>query len=112
VWTLEGWLYLAVVLDLYSRRVIGWSMGPHCREDLTLDALRMAIDARKPAAGLLHHSDRGHYTSARYQSLLASPTEIQKIKISARFALTVTAPAPSGSAFVRESVRLAVRQVC
>lgn len=73
VWTFEGWLYLAVVLDLYSRMVIGWSMGPHCREDLTLDALQMAIDARKPKPGLLHHSDRGnHYTSARYQSLLAS----------------------------------------
>lgn len=72
VWTFEGWLYLAVILDLYSRRVIGWSMAAHCREDLTLAALNMAIDARKPAAGLLHHSDRGnHYTGSRYQSLLA-----------------------------------------
>jgi putative transposase len=72
VWTFEGWLYLAVVLDLYSRRVIGWSMAAHCREDLTLAALRMAIEARKPIAGLLYHSDRGnHYTSSRYQALLA-----------------------------------------
>jgi transposase InsO family protein len=70
--TFEGWLYLAVILDLYSRRVIGWSMAAHCREDLTLAALNMAVDARKPAAGLLHHSDRGnHYTSSRYQSRLA-----------------------------------------
>jgi putative transposase len=73
VWTFEGWLYLAAILDLYSRRVIGWSMGPHCREDLTLDALRMAIETRGPTTGLLHHSDRGnHYTSTRYQSVLAS----------------------------------------
>jgi putative transposase len=73
VWTFEGWLYLAVILDLYSRRVIGWSMGSHCREELTIAALRMAIEARRPAAGLLHHSDRGnHYTSARYQSLLGA----------------------------------------
>ncbi len=73
IWTFEGWLYLAVVLDLYSRKVIGWSMAQHCREDLTLGALQMAIEARRPAAGLLHHSDRGnHYTSSRYQSLLAS----------------------------------------
>jgi putative transposase len=53
--------------------MIGWSMGPHCREDLTIDALRIAIEARRPAAGLLHHSDRGnHYTSVRYPSLLAA----------------------------------------
>ena len=79
VWTFEGWLYLAVILDLYSRRVIGWSMPGHCREDLTLAALNMAIEARKPATGLLHHSDRGnHYTSSRYQGLL----EAQHIRCS------------------------------
>jgi transposase InsO family protein len=72
VWTFEGWLYLAVVLDLYSRRVIGWSMGSTCKDDLTIAALQMAIQARRPQCGLLHHSDRGaHYTSAAYQQLLA-----------------------------------------
>jgi transposase InsO family protein len=71
VWTFEGWLYLAVILDLYSRRIIGWSMAAHCR-DLILAALRMAIEARTPKAGLLYHSDRGnHYISSQYQSLLA-----------------------------------------
>jgi transposase InsO family protein len=73
VWTFEGWLYLAVILDLYSRRIIGWSMGSNCREELTIAALRMAIESRKPAAGLLHHTDRGaHYTSAKYQSVLSA----------------------------------------
>jgi transposase InsO family protein len=73
VWTFEGWLYLAVILDLYSRRVVGWSMAAHCREELTMNALQMAIDAREPAPGLLHHTDRGgHYTSARYQLMLSA----------------------------------------
>lgn len=68
----EGWLYLAVVLDLWSRRVVGWSMADHLRSDLTGAALRMAVLKRRPAAGLLHHSDRGvQYACADYQSLLA-----------------------------------------
>jgi putative transposase len=71
VWTFEGWLYLAVILDLYSRRIIGWAMGSNCREELTVAALEMAIAARKPKPGLLHHTDRGaHYTSDRYQAVL------------------------------------------
>jgi putative transposase len=71
VWTLERWLYIAVVIDLYSRRVIGWSMGPNCKEDLTLAALQMALELRGPKSGLLHHSDRGvHYAGQRYQQLL------------------------------------------
>lgn len=71
VWTFEGWLYLAVMLDLYSRRIIGWSMGPHCREELTLAVLYMALSARCPKPGLLHHTDRGaHYSSERYQQRL------------------------------------------
>lgn len=71
VWTFEGWLYLAVVLDLYSRRVIGWSTGPNCKDELTMGALQMALTLRKPKPGLMHHSDRGaHYTSDRYQALL------------------------------------------
>jgi putative transposase len=59
VWTMEGWLYLAVLLDLYSRAVIGWAMGPRLTGDLPEQALRMALTTRQPTAGLLHHSDRG-----------------------------------------------------
>ena len=59
VWTAEGWLYLAVVLDLYSRAVIGWAMGSRLTVDLAQQALTMAIHHRTPQAGLLHHSDRG-----------------------------------------------------
>jgi len=67
----EGWLYLAAVLDLFSRRVIGWSMASTLCTSLVKSALRMAITDRHPQAGLLHHSDRGsQYASAEYQSLL------------------------------------------
>ena len=59
VWTTEGWLYLAVVLDLYSRTVIGWAMGHRLTVDLAKRALTMALTHRKPTAGLLHHTDRG-----------------------------------------------------
>ena len=72
-WTTEGWLYLAVVLDLASRRVIGWSAGPTPGQELTLPALRQALTHRTPQTGLLHHSDRGmHYTGTSYQRLLAA----------------------------------------
>ena len=71
VWTKEGWLFLAVVLDLYSRQVVGWSMAERMTRKLTLDALKMAIYRRKPAPGLIHHSDRGsQYACADYQQLL------------------------------------------
>lgn len=67
----EGWLYLAVVIDLFSRQVVGWSMKPHMRTDLTLDALRMAWFRRHPAAGLIFHSDRGsQYCSHEFQRAL------------------------------------------
>src|SRR5438309_11927078 len=72
VWTYEGWLYLAVVLDLYSRRVIGWAMAATQDETLSETAFRMALLGRHPSAGLLFHSDRGsQYTSDAYQGLLA-----------------------------------------
>ena len=72
VWTEAGWLYLAVVLDLYSRAVIGWAMGPRLTADLAQAALTMALWRRQPATGLLHHSDRGvQYASGDYQRLLA-----------------------------------------
>lgn len=73
VWTAEGWLYLAVVLDLYSRAAIGWAMGSRLTASLATEALTMALWRRKPAKGLLHHSDRGvQYASGDYQGLLAS----------------------------------------
>jgi putative transposase len=69
--TSAGWLYLAVVLDLFSRRVVGWAMAPSMPASLVCDALRMAMQARRPAAGLVVHSDRGsQYASAQYQAML------------------------------------------
>jgi len=69
--TAQGWLYLAVVLDLYSRLVVGWSMPAHCDEELVENAFHMALARRRPKAGLLHHSDRGcQYTSRAYRLLL------------------------------------------
>lgn len=56
LWTLEGWLYIAAVLDLFSRRVVGWAMADHMRESLVKNALQMALKRRQPAPGLLHHS--------------------------------------------------------
>jgi putative transposase len=73
VWTTEGWLYLAVVLDLYSRTVIGWALEARLTGDLTQQALTMAIRRRTPNAGLLHHSDRGsQYAATAYQQLLTT----------------------------------------
>jgi putative transposase len=69
--TLEGWLYLAAILDLFSRRIVGWAMSDRITVDLTLAALKMAIRQRKPRPGLIHHSDQGsQYTDRRYQELL------------------------------------------
>ncbi len=69
--TKQGWLYLAVILDLYSRMVVGWSMSGHCDEELVERALDQALARRRPKAGLLHHSDRGsQYTSRAYQFCL------------------------------------------
>jgi putative transposase len=68
-----GWLYLAVVIDLFSRKVVGWAMAPGMPAKLVCDALHMALQQRHPAAELVVHSDRGaQYASAQYQALLAS----------------------------------------
>lgn len=68
----EGWLYLAAVIDLCTRRIVGWSMRDHMRADLCADAMTMALARRGPGQGLLHHSDRGvQYASADYRKLLA-----------------------------------------
>jgi putative transposase len=70
--TREGWLYLAVVMDLYTRMIVGWSMDSRMTRELVMNALRMARFRRKPASGVLHHSDRGsQYCSHDYQALLA-----------------------------------------
>jgi len=70
--THEGWLFVAVVLDLYSRRIVGWSMKPRMTSDLVTDALIMAIWRRRPSTGLLHHSDQGsQYTSEDFQRALS-----------------------------------------
>ncbi len=72
IWTLEGWLYLAVILDLFSRRIVGWSMSERIDRQLVVDCLQMALAHRQPSDGLIHHSDRGsQYASHDYQRLLA-----------------------------------------
>ena len=69
----EGWLYLAAVLDLGSRKVVGWAAADHLRSELAQRALRNALEARRPGEGLLHHSDRGvQYACAGYRDLLAA----------------------------------------
>ncbi len=71
IWTREGWLYLAVVIDLYARRVVGWAVSDRLHKELALSALRRALAVRRPEAGLLHHSDRGsQYCSIEYQAEL------------------------------------------
>ncbi|WP_420911456.1 IS3 family transposase [Sulfitobacter noctilucae] len=71
IWTHEGWLYLAVILDLHSRRVIGWAVSNRMKRDLAIRALSMAIAFRKPPKGCIHHTDRGsQYCSYDYQKIL------------------------------------------
>ena len=69
--TRKGWLYLAVQVDLFSRKIVGWSMSDRMNQQLVIDALIMAIKRRNPDSGLIHHSDQGiQYTGANYQKLL------------------------------------------
>lgn len=71
LWTREGWLYLAVVIDLFSRKVVGWSINKRMTTDLAINALTMVVWRRRPSKGLLHHSDRGsQYASHAYQAEL------------------------------------------
>jgi putative transposase len=71
VWTNEGWLYLAVVLDLFARRVVGWAVSDRLHQELALEALRKALAIRRPSEGLTHHADRGsQYCSTAYQAAL------------------------------------------
>jgi len=72
IWTTSGWIYLAAVMDLYSRRIVGWSLGTSLETSLVTEALSRAQKERRPAPGLLHHSDRGsQYASSAYRALLA-----------------------------------------
>jgi len=71
IWTGEGWLYLAIVLDLYSRKIVGWATSDRVKKELATTALSRAIAIRQPEAGLIHHSDRGsQYCSYDYRDLL------------------------------------------
>jgi len=73
IWTTEGWLYLVVLLDLYSRAVIGWAMGARLMGELTRQALQLALHRRQPKPGLLHHSGRGsQYAATAYQQHLTA----------------------------------------
>lgn len=72
IWTDEGWLFLSTVIDLYSRRVVGWSMSESLKSRIAIDALEMAVMSRRPSEGLIHHSDRGvQYACNDYQKALA-----------------------------------------
>ena len=73
IWTREGWLYLAIVLDLCSRRIVGWETSDRLKKDLAITALKRAIATRQPPPGLIHHSDRGsQYCSYDYRKLLTA----------------------------------------
>ena len=73
LWTIQGWLYLAVIIDLYSRKVVGWATSSRMKTTLVMEALSMAYFRRKPPRGLVHHSDRGsQFASHKYQQLLES----------------------------------------
>jgi len=80
IWTAEGWLYLAVVLDVFSRRIVGWSMNKRMTDDLVVAAFKNALVRRRPTPGLIFHSDRGsQYCSKRYQSLMKGVGSLQSM---------------------------------
>ncbi|MDP9440593.1 MAG: IS3 family transposase [Actinomycetota bacterium] len=80
IWTWEGWSYLATVIDLASRRIVGWALADNMRTELVADALGMAITHRRPAPGLIFHSDRGtQYTSTEFTDLLAKHHMVQSL---------------------------------
>ena len=80
VWTKEGWLYLAAIMDVYSRQIVGWSMGKRLTQDLVIKALKQAIWRRNPSDGLIFHSDRGsQYAANEFRSLLKKHKMIQSM---------------------------------
>jgi putative transposase len=79
-WTLEGWVYLAVVLDMYSRKIVGWAINERMTKELVIDSFLMAYWKRKPKAGLIHHSDKGsQYASYDFQKILSNFGVIQSM---------------------------------
>jgi len=71
IWTLEGWVYLSSVMDLFSRKIVGWSLASHMKKELNIQALNRALITRQPEEGLVHHSDRGsQYSSQDYINIL------------------------------------------
>jgi len=71
IWTIEGWVYLSSIMDLFSRKIVGWSLASHMKKELTIQALNRALISRQPSEGLLHHSDRGsQYSSQDYIDIL------------------------------------------
>jgi hypothetical protein len=102
IWTAEGWLYLAVVLDLYSRRIVGWSTAEHMETSLCLDALSMAIKSRTNVNGTTHHSDRGvQYASREYRRRLK--LKGLECSMSRRGVINLSILAEQGQADVRHS---------
>jgi len=80
IWTAEGWLYLAVILDVFSRRIVGWSMDKRMTDNLVITAFKNALIRRRPAPGLIFHSDRGsQYCSKRFQSVVKGGGGIQSM---------------------------------
>ena len=80
IWTREGWLYLSVVIDLFSRMVVGWAMESHMRAELVIDSLRMAVTHRNPPEGLIFHSDRGiQYACDDFRKTLSENNMIQSM---------------------------------
>jgi transposase InsO family protein len=80
IWTREGWLYLAVILDLFSRRIVGWAMGQHLGQELVINALKQAVWRRRPAPGLIFHSDQGvQYACKAFRKLLKRYKFIQSM---------------------------------
>jgi hypothetical protein len=113
IWTQEGWLYLAVVIDLCSRKVVGWSMSSRMKAQLVCDALTMAIWQRRPKAGLVHHSDRGsqrgfkessqHYSRRehRYSSSASAGVFHPSVLRGRPFSAEATASSSSGECLAR-----------
>lgn len=78
--TRRGWLYVAVMIDLFSRRIVGWSMGSRLDQHLVIDALRMALEQRQPEPGLIHHSDQGQvYAGTAYRAVLREHGIVQSM---------------------------------
>ena len=74
IWTMQGWMYCAVVLDLFNREIVGWSMRKRITRDIVIEALSMAIQRKRPQKGLIFHSDRGsQYASHEFRKLLKNP---------------------------------------